>query len=116
MCEASKVTDDWVTKGCHIHVGGIELNVFTDHHGEIKFRAVFAATPANLLQQAIKTALEVCLPDRAVRTKWIKRLEMARVCMLGFEGQPARKANGRMLEFKFLRIPIERWGTEHGDA
>ena len=116
MCDASTVTDDWVTKGCHIHVDGVELNVFTNHRGEVQFRAVFASTPAHLLNRAIKTAIEVCLPDKTVRKKWIKRLEMARVFMLGFEGEPARIANGRMLEFKFLRIAIERWGSEHGDA
>ena len=36
--------------------------------------------------------------------------------MLGFDEEPSEKANGRMLEFKFLRIAIERWGDEHGNA
>ena len=109
MCQASTVTDDWVSKGCHIHVNGVELNVFSNHLGKIDFRAVFSKAPLNLVQQAIKTARELCLPDPETRKKWIRRLEMARVFMNGFEGEPASKARGRMLEFKFIRIALERW-------
>jgi hypothetical protein len=116
MCQASTVTDDWVTKGCHIHVNGVELNVFSDHRGRIDFRSVFSTTPVSLVQQAIKMARELCLPDPDTRKKWIRRLEMARVYMLGYEGEPAKKARGRMLEFKFIRIALQRWEDENGDA
>jgi hypothetical protein len=116
MCQASKVTDDWVTKGCHIHVNGIELNVFTNHRGEIDFRGVFSSTREDRLRDAIKAAFEECLADPIVRKHWIKKLEMARVYMIGFEGKFASLARGRMLEFKFLRIAIQRWGDQHGNA
>ncbi len=116
MCQASTVTDDWVTKGCHIHVDGVELNVFTNHRGEIDFRAVFSTTSGDKLRQAIRTAFAECLPDRDTRKNWIKKLEMARAYMLGFQGELASLANGRMLEFKFLRIAIQRWGDQHGNA
>jgi len=56
MCQASTVTDDWVTKGCHIHVNGVELNIFTNHLGGIDFRSVFSSTHENRVKQAIKTA------------------------------------------------------------
>lgn len=65
---------------------------------------------------AVKKAREVCLPDARVRKEWIQKLNMARVYMLGYEGELEDLARGRMLEFKFLRIAIERWGAEHGDA
>jgi hypothetical protein len=29
--------------------------------------------------------------------------------MLGYQGRHATKANGRMFEFKLIRIAIERW-------
>lgn len=43
MCEPSKVTEDWVTKGMHIHVKGVELNIFTTHRNSgFAFRPVFS--------------------------------------------------------------------------
>ena len=56
------------------------------------------------------------MPDADTRRKWIRRLEMARVYMLGYEGEPANKGRGRMLEFKFIRIALLRWEDENGDA
>jgi hypothetical protein len=116
MCQASTITDDWVTKGCHIHVDGVELNVFTNHRAEIGFRAVFSSTSAGRLNQAIRTASTVCLADPETRRAWIEKLESARAYMLGIRGELADLARGRMLEFKFLRIAIQRWGDEHGNA
>ena len=115
MCEPSKVTDDWVTKGCHIHINGVELNVYTDHRARIEFRAVFSSTPADILAAAIKSAFEDCLRNPFVRRRWMQRLDMARIFMLNYQGKMHPKANGRMLEFKFLRIAIERWEL-HGNA
>jgi hypothetical protein len=114
MCESSKVADDWVTKGFHIHVDGVELNVYTDHRGRIDFRSFFSLTPAARVEQAIRTVYERCLPDPAIRGRWIQRLKMASVFMLTYQGALESLANGRMLEFKFLRIAIERW-ENHGD-
>jgi len=115
MCEPSKVTDDWVTKGCHIHINGVELNVYTDHLARVEFRAVFSSTPADVLTAAIKSAFEDCLRNPFVRRRWMQRLDMARILMLNYQGKMHPKANGRMLEFKFLRIAIERWEL-HGNA
>ena len=116
MCKPSTVTDDWVTKGFHIHVGGVELNVFTNHLGSFDFRAVFSSTPEVRVKQAIKTAWEVCLPDPLTRRKWLTRLEMARIHMMSYTGKYSIKANGRMFDFKLIRIAIERWGDQHGHA
>jgi hypothetical protein len=113
MCEPSKVTDDWVTKGCHIHINRVELNIYTDRFGEIRFRPVFSNTTSKQLAAALKIVREECLPDAATRQRWIERLEKATVFMLGYAGDLHDLANGRMLEFKFIRIAIERWGT-HG--
>jgi hypothetical protein len=113
MCEPSKVTDDWVTKGCHIHVNGVELNVYTNYSGRIDFRAVFTSTHEERVKEAIKAAFDDCLADPDVRRRWIRRLEMGRIFMLDYRGELHRLANGRMLEFKFIRIAIERWGEKY---
>jgi hypothetical protein len=35
VCLPSAVADDWVKKGCHIHVHGVELTVAPDHQGGV---------------------------------------------------------------------------------
>ena len=115
MCEPSKVADDWVTKGCHIHVDGVELNIFTNHLGTIDFRAVFSGTPEDRVKAAIRAAYERCLPDADMRRRWVQRLEMARIHMLGYDGDLASLANGRMFDFKMIRIAIQRWGEPHAN-
>ena len=116
MCEPSKVTDDWVTKGCHIHVNGVELNIYTNYIGRIDFKPVFSSTAEERVNVAIKVAFDQCLPDPKVRTRWIQRLEMARIFMLDYPGVLQSLANGRMLEFKFDDIALERCGEEYGNV
>jgi hypothetical protein len=111
MCQASKVTDDWVVKGCHIHIGAVELVVFPDHKGGVGFKPFFTVTPKNekAVAKALKTAEEECLRDTQVRTHWIRSLNQAMSYMFSFDGEPSPLANGRMLEFKFLIIALERY-------
>lgn len=108
MCDPSKIDADWITKGCHIDVGGVELAVYPDHVGRIGFRPVFSSTPRKIADKAIKTAVKKCLPNPSIRKKWIQFLQMATVHMLAYPN--VGLANGRMAEFKFLRIAIERAG------
>src|SRR6516165_8923733 len=91
VCEPSRVTDDWITKGFHIHVDGVELRIFTNHLGSFDFRGVFSQKKKTRYQEkrekaAIKKAWEECLPDPSMRKRWMQRLEMARVYMLGYSG------------------------------
>ncbi|MCA8300854.1 hypothetical protein R0290_21120 [Burkholderia semiarida] len=111
------MADDWVIKGCHIHVNGVELTVVSDHNARVDFKEVFSMTPSDRLEKAIKYAREHCLPDPAMRRRWIDRLDMARAYMLGYDGgeELASRANGRMFEFKMLRIAIERWEQTYGN-
>jgi hypothetical protein len=111
MCEPSKVAEDWVIKGCHIHVDGVELAVLPDHEGKVAFRPVFSTTPAARAKAAIKTATDDCLADAETRKDWIAKLDMARVYMLQFTPGHglATLANGRMFEFQMLKIAIQRW-------
>ena len=114
MCEPSIVTHDWVTKGCHIHVNGVELNLYTDYYGRLNFRPVFSSTSGDEVIEALKIVRERCLPDPAVQRRWIQRLQMATAFMLSYAGGLHDLANGRMLEFKFIRIAIER--GQYADA
>jgi len=109
MCEPSKIADDWVIKGCHIHVAGVELRVVCDHRGGVAFKPVFSNTPHHQLASALKEAIEECLPDAQVRQRWIQRLSAASSYMLNYEGELSARANGKMLEFRFLRLAIARW-------
>jgi len=111
MCDASKVAYDWVVKGCHIHIGRIEVTVFPNHLGGVGFKSFFAVTPKNKneVDAAIKTASEDCLEDPKVRDRWIRSLRQAIRFMISFEGEPSSLANGRMLEFKFLILALERY-------
>jgi hypothetical protein len=111
MCQASKVTDDWVVKGCHIHIGAVELIVFPDHKGGLGFKPFFTVTARNqrAVTEATRMAQEECLPDPQVRKRWIRSLNQAMSYMLSFDGEPSTLANGRMLEFKFLIIALERY-------
>src|SRR5581483_11104755 len=102
MCKHSVVTDDWVKKGCHIHVEGVELTLAPDHNGKVLVRPYFSMEDDKDVERALKTAIEVCLADTAVREKWIQALRGAIVFMLGYQGVYKELANGRMLEFRFL--------------
>lgn len=111
MCQASKVTNDWAVKGCHIHLEEVELGVYPDHEGKVGFKSVFRVTKKNedAIAAAIKRAREECLPDPEVRSRWIRSLRQAIRYMLSFVGEPKKKASGRMLEFKFLILALERY-------
>jgi hypothetical protein len=123
VCEPSVVTEDWVTKGVHIHVMGVELNIFTTHRKSgFDFRAVFSRDEKKrkkgkkVLAAALKHIRENCLPNRKVRKRWISRLEMARQYMIDYRGELASLANGKMYDLKLIRIALERWGERHGNS
>jgi hypothetical protein len=113
MCQASRVSNDWVVKGCHIHIGAVELSVFPDDKGGVGFKPFFAVRPKDQqsVTRALRMASEECLPDPKVRERWIRSLNQATAYMLSFDGEPKALANGRMLEFKFLKIALERYGV-----
>jgi hypothetical protein len=85
--------------------------VFPDHKGGLGFKPFFAVTPQNKkdVTEALKVIQEKCLPDPKVRKLWIRSLDQAMLFMLSFDGEPATLANGRMLEFKFLKLALQRY-------
>ena len=82
MCRPSPVSDDWVVKGCHIHVDGVELAVRPAHtptyQDGVVFKKVFRSTSNLAFQAAARKAREECLPDPMVRARWRRALEHAK--------------------------------------
>ena len=74
MCRASTVADDWVVKGCHIHVDGVELAVrpthATDYLDGFVFKKVFRSTSDEAFTAAARKARDECLADPIVRARW----------------------------------------------
>jgi hypothetical protein len=123
VCKPSVVTEDWVTKGVHIHVMGVELNIFTTHEPSgFDFRVVFSRDKKKkrkgkkVLTAALMHIRKKCLRSKQVRKRWITRLEMARQYMIDYRGKHAGLANGKMYDFKLIRIALERWGQKHGNS
>jgi len=111
MCRPSIVADDWVVKGCHIHVDGAELAVRPDHTGGIVFRPVFSNTPKAAVDAAIRTAKRDCITDPAHRARWRRDIERAMRFLRTYTGELASLANGRLFEFRFLIVALDRYGS-----
>ena len=120
MCRPSTVTDDWVVKGCHIHVDGVELAVRPAHSATYQdgfvFRKVFRSTSDDAFRAAARKAREVCLPDAGVRARWRRALERGMAFVRSFSGEPADKANGRQYEFLRLIWHLDAYEERHGNA
>ena len=120
MCRASTVTDDWVVKGCHIHVDGIELGVCPTHSPDyldgILFKKIFRSTPDAAFHAAAKKAREQCLGNAMIRGRWRLALERGIQYVRTFEGEPAEKANGRQYEFLRLLWNLDAYEERHGNT
>jgi hypothetical protein len=110
MCKPSIVADDWVKKGCHVHLDEIEVAVRPDHLGGIVFRRVFSSPSDDVMASAFGRAKD-CLDDVEVRRRWHRDIERARGFMQGYTGVLARLANGRQFEFRMLLRALERIGV-----
>lgn len=108
MCRASAVASDWIVKGCHIHVEGIELAVRPDGRGGIIFCEVFSsAAMAPRFANAVRVAKEVCLADAEVRRRWITQIEGAMLNLFAETGRLRRLARGRLAELHFFARSTE---------
>lgn len=101
MCHTT-VADDWVLKGCHIKVLGIELAVRPARDGKIVFRSVFSSPTGIAVDAAIRHAETNCLDDPAVRARWVEDIERAKLLLVSFEGDLHDLARGRLAEMHFL--------------
>jgi hypothetical protein len=107
MWRISPICDDWVDKGCHIHINQVELAVKPNHLSEVIFRKVFSSTSDQDFDVASRVARSL-LEDGEFRRKLVDSLERAMEHMLGVSGQKSARARGRLREFNFLIIAIGR--------
>jgi hypothetical protein len=106
-CRISAISDDWASKGCHVHVGRIEVAIRPDHLGRVAFKKVFSSTPDGDLLKAV-SIVKLSLGDDGFRTRLRSAIERAKLHMPSVEGYWEAKARGRLLEFKFLLLALDR--------
>jgi len=111
MCLPSVVADDWITKGCHIHVDGIELALHPDHLGGVVFASVFSSLPEAVVEAAKRRARDECLPNDDERKHWIDSIQRAKVHLMSHRGDLRELAVGRVAELHFLEIALRRHGA-----
>jgi hypothetical protein len=106
-CEISAVSDDWASKGCHVHVGRVEVSIHPDHLGGVCFDSPFSSTRMRDLEAATSSVRE-SLSDPEFRRQLRAAIERAQVHMLSIQGLWQAKARGRLLEFKYLILALDR--------
>jgi hypothetical protein len=107
MWRISPISEDWVVKGCHIHINQVELAVRPDQFNKVVFRKVFSSTTDADYDVASLVALGL-LADSAFRHKLRDSIERAMAHMMGITGFNMRQARGRLGEFKFLLLALDR--------
>ena len=108
MCRISPVGEDWVKKGCHVHVGGVELVLSSDHLGGIVFRSPFSSAMQWELDAAAGLVTGM-LDDPAWRGKLKETVEKAMAHLMGVRGTMHDLARGRLFELRMLVRALERW-------
>jgi hypothetical protein len=111
MCVPSVVADDWIGKGCHIHVDGIELAVHPDHLSGVVFSSVFSSPAEAAVEAAKRRAREECLPNNDERKRWIASIQRAKIHLISHRGGMRKLAVGRVAELHFLEIALRRFGA-----
>lgn len=104
ICRPSPIYDDWVLKGFHVHVDGVELAIRPGHRGGmIAFKRVFRSDTWAQIDAARRLLIEKCLASKIVRDRWVDTLGRAMTYLNGYSGELPEKANGRKYEFRRLR-------------
>ena len=67
ICRPYAIYDDWVLKGFHVHVEGVELAVRPGHQrGMIAFKRVFRRDSLAEIDAAKRILIEKCLKSKIV--------------------------------------------------
>jgi hypothetical protein len=106
-CRISKVNDDWVEKGCHVHVGNVEVALRPDHLGGVVCRKVYSRIADWELDAATKVVLEQLRKSRW-RRQLRRTVKKGMVHLLGVEGEDRAAARGRLRELRMLLVALER--------
>src|SRR5947208_1549145 len=103
MYRPSVISDDWVIKGFHLHVGRVELAIRPGHQrGMVVCKPVFSSPTAQEVAAATKVVRDHCLADPAVRARWCETIDRAIEYLNGCRGELEALANGRKKELTFL--------------
>lgn len=113
ICRPSVISPDWVEKGFHIHVGDIELVIRPGHkRGMVVPKVWFTRDRGKDVKSAVRSVVEQCLRDPAIREKWLATLDRAMAYCLKFEGQLKPLARGRLKELSLLRRKLRQYEAE----
>lgn len=110
MCRQSPLAPDWVAKGLHLKLNGIELAARPNGTGGVTFKPVFSvAGQEEGVRMAIRVANDQCLTNKTVRDNWLKAIESAMRLMISETGELRQLARGRLAELHFLRVALRRY-------
>jgi hypothetical protein len=113
MYRPSVISDDWVIKGFHLHVGRVELAIRPGHkRGMVVCKRVFSSSTPQEVQAAAKSVRERCLADPAVRRQWCETINRAIAYLNGCRGELEELANGRKKELTFLKHALNNYEVE----
>ena len=104
MCRISAVSEDWVGKGCHVHVASVELALRPDHLGGIVFRPVFSTTDDWQLWVAARL-VEAKLDDVLWCNKLKDTIERAMTHLMGVQGPNYDLGGGDCLSCECWFVP-----------
>ena len=121
MCQPSKMDPDWVVKGFHLWLDGVEIAVRPTHSPSyldgFKFVKFFSSTSDAAFDPAARRARDECLADPVVRARWRRDLERGMNYLRSFSRTGlVNKANGRQCEFRWLIRHLDAYGERHGNA
>jgi pretoxin HINT domain-containing protein len=105
----SPVAEDWVVKGAHISVGGIELAVRPGLDGSIVFKSVFASQESGRVAAAIKRAEEALRADVRFQQALLRS---ARAAVEYLGGSTSALGRARSGEVRFLVKALEKLGGQ----
>jgi hypothetical protein len=109
MCRISKPAFDWVTKGFHLHVHGIEVVMRPDHKGGIVFKKWFRSDSDQDAHPAIKRAQEL-LHDIEWRRTFHREARRARDFLSEITGNLQQNAQGKCVELTYLLAALRKLG------
>jgi len=96
--EISPIADDWVTKGAHVKVDGVEIKVLPGKDGEVVFKAVFSRDSESQVRAAI-TKVRAALTEPGFRARLTKTVGRA---VKHFGKSPLTGAAAKSGELRFL--------------
>ncbi|RLC18181.1 MAG: hypothetical protein DRI57_08750 [Deltaproteobacteria bacterium] len=104
----SPLAADWVNKGFHIRIDGVELAMRPGRNGTIVFKPVFSSTPAKVVKDAIRKA-EAKLDEAETRRTVHRDAVRARDYLRSMRTERSLARSG---ELNFLIKAIEKRGLK----